>query len=131
MSDRQKIIQVIEDDALLRDVLVKKLEDAGYATLVASDGVLGFNQATEKQPDLILLDIKMPNMSGYEMLKRLRAKGEWGAHVPVVFLTNLAPTSDQELVDIGALEPTDYILKADVDPSEVVYKVQKWLAARI
>lgn len=96
--------------------------------LEAKDGVEGLSVAQERQPDLILLDIKMPNMSGFEMLKKLRGDGAWGAKVPVIFFTNIEPSSDDELADIEALGPADYVIKSNTDLDDIVEKVRNFVS---
>jgi DNA-binding response OmpR family regulator len=123
------VVQIIEDEAVLRDTMARTLTDDGFAVITAEDGVKGLEQALDKQPDLILLDIKMPNMSGYEMLKKLRARGSWGAGVPVVFLTNLTPSSDSEQNDIESVQPTAYLVKSETNLDELPAMVRKWLGS--
>src|SRR3569832_2231469 len=66
------IILIVEDEKEQREVLAKTLADAGYGVLQAPDGKNGLIMASDHQPDLLMLDIKMPEMTGFEMLKRLR-----------------------------------------------------------
>jgi DNA-binding response OmpR family regulator len=121
---RKEVILLVEDEQVLRETLGERLVQEGYEMLTAENGARGLQLAHDRQPDLILLDIRMPRMSGFEMLKTLREQGEWGKHVPVVFLTNIAPTSDDEVEDIQSLKPTDYILKGDTSLDEFVEKVR-------
>ena len=81
-------ILVVEDEPQLRDVVVKQLRAAGYTVTAATDGVEGLHQALAKHPDLILLDIVMPNMDGIEMLQQLR-EDAWGKDAHVILLTNM------------------------------------------
>lgn len=71
----------------------------------------------------------MPASSGFDMLRRLRASGTAGAHVPVIFLTNIAPQSDDELADIQSLRPAGYIIKSETDMPEILEKIRRALAA--
>lgn len=126
---RKFTVQIIEDEPSLREALEKRLIQEGFTIVSSEDGTKGLNQALVRQPDLILLDIKMPNMSGFEMLKTLREKSNWGASVPVVFLTNIEPSSDEEVHDIQSLHPTDYIVKGTTDLEEIAAMVKKVLSA--
>lgn len=123
----QRTILLAEDDRVLRETLARRLTDEGYTVFTVEDGQKGLDHARNHQPDLILLDIKMPQMTGYEMLKTLREEGSWGAEVPVVFLTNITPSSDDEVDDIQALKPTDYIVKGDTSLDDFVTKVRAYL----
>lgn len=117
-------VLIAEDEATLRLACKVTLERAGYTVLEAADGAAGLETALDKQPDMILLDIHMPNMSGFEMLKKLRNRNDWGAKVPVVFFTNIAPSSDDEMADIEGLSPADYLIKSDTTLDEIVEKVR-------
>ncbi len=87
-------IIVLEDEALMRRALIDALEGAGYVTIPADKGSRALECLSEFRPDLILLDMLLPEMDGYEFLARLRTHPA-GAHVPVVILSNLA----ESLVD--------------------------------
>lgn len=119
----KKTILLVEDDPTLRSLCKQKLEDAGYSTFEAENGEKGLAAATDYQPDLILLDIKMPAMSGFDMLRRLRDQGGWGETVPVIFLTNIEPSSETEINDVLGLKPADYFIKGDSSLDELIQKV--------
>lgn len=76
-------ILLIDDDATLRELLVDQLRTAGYQIVAASDGATGLRSATDVTPDLIILDVMMPGMSGWEVCERVRAK----SRVPIIMLT--------------------------------------------
>lgn len=82
-----KTILVIDDDKLIREGLVAMLRGLGHTIHEAEDGQQGLELALNLKPNLIVTDIRMPNMTGLEMIEQLRAD-EWGAKVPVVILTN-------------------------------------------
>ena len=117
-------ILIVEDEAELREILGRYLEKQGYSVLLAENGVRGLSMAQESKPDLILLDVKMPEMTGFQMIKNLRKTGEWGEHVPVIFLTNIIMQDDEEQADIESTEPAGYIVKSKVDPEDVLKKIQ-------
>ena len=123
----QRTILIIEDEQTLRTMYSRKLSAAGFSVIEAVDGVAGLALALQSEPDLILLDMRMPNMNGFEMLKRLRTKNEWGSHVPVIFLTNTKLDSDAEVADIESTEPAHYLIKSNTDLNELVDKIQDLL----
>ena len=80
-------ILLIDDDATLRELLAAQLHTAGYRTREAADGSIGLKLAAEIAPDLIVLDVMMPGMSGWEVCERLRAPGGAKSRVPIILLT--------------------------------------------
>ncbi len=119
-----KKILVIEDDDILGDIIVKKLKDEGYQTTLARDGEDGFEQIKKLRPDLVLLDIILPKMSGYEILEALRANPEL-TKTPVIILSNSGqPVEISRVLSLGV---RDYLVKAEFSPSEVLAKVREQL----
>ena len=101
-------ILVIEDERLLRENLLNLLEFEGYVALEAEDGQQGLDLATEHHPDLVICDIAMPVMNGYEVLSHLRTVPETQG-IPLIFLTARAgKTAKQEGLESGAVS---YITK--------------------
>lgn len=125
---RQKIL-IVEDDPAELEALSSALSSEGFDIVTAFDGASGLEKAHNTNPDLILLDIRMPASSGFDMLRRLRASGSFGAQVPVIFLTNIAPQSDDELADIQSLHPSGYIIKSETDMPEILKKIRLSLSA--
>lgn len=82
-----KTILVVDDDKLIREGLSALLKNAGQTVLEAVDGKEGLAAALANHPDLIVSDVRMPNMTGLEMLDAIRADS-WGKDIPVVILTN-------------------------------------------
>ncbi len=80
-------VLLIDDDATLRELLADQLRTAGFRTLEAPDGAIGLRMAAEAAPDLIVLDVMMPGMSGWEVCERLRAPGGAKSRVPIILLT--------------------------------------------
>ena len=76
-------VLLVDDDATLRELLADQLKTAGYHVLTARDGASGLRSAVEAQPDLIVLDVMMPGMSGWDVCERVRAK----SRVPIILLT--------------------------------------------
>ena len=102
------LILVVDDNPDVRLALSTLLEDEGYEVSEASDGDLGLDAARERKPDLILLDLMMPRMDGFETLKELK-KDENLANIPVVVLTARRGSEDMTLA--RALGAIDYLNK--------------------
>ena len=80
-------------------------------------------QALDRKPDIILLDIMLPQVNGLELMKRTREKDEWGKSVPIVIISNLTPDSAEIIDSVAAYEPVYYIVKADFSLADLVEKV--------
>lgn len=123
--DVQKRILIADDEKMLREALIEKFEHEGFATYSASDGKEALRLALDHHPDILLLDIIMPEMNGMKVLEKIR-EDEWGKNVPVIMLTNLGP--DDEVTDkITRDEPAFYLVKANTEIDEVVEKVKEVL----
>lgn len=116
----QKIL-VIEDDTFLRELIVQKLLKEGYEISEAVDGEDGIKKVTEEKPDIILLDIILPGIDGFEVLKKIK-EDEKVQDIPVIILSNLGQQDD---IDKGIkLGAKDYLIKAEFTPGEIVEKVK-------
>lgn len=110
-------ILIVEDDALMVNLYKKVFEREGFEVSLAQRGAEGISKAKEVLPDLVLLDIMMPEMDGFEVLSKLKAD-DVTKSIKVIVLTNLAGTGDEErALEMGALK---YIVKSEHDPDEVV-----------
>ncbi len=119
-------IAIIEDDQAISQMYRFKFEAEGYDVQTAENGKLGLELAESMKPDIILLDLMMPEMSGDEMLEKLRATA-WGGKVKVIILTNVG---EQEIPEkIKELGVSGVILKANMTPRQVADLVKKQLAA--
>ena len=118
-------ILIVEDDMAIQSMYKMKLNHEGYTVVVANDGAIGLNKALEEKPDLILLDLKMPNMDGEEMLIKLR-EDKWGEHASVVILTNIS--RDEAPQTLNSLGVMHYLVKALYTPKQVVQTVEHVLA---
>lgn len=117
-------IAIVEDDAVINQMYRMKFEAAGFDVQVANNGKAGLALIESFQPDLVLLDLQMPEMTGDETLKRVRAE-DWGKHIPVIILTNLgAEESPKILKDLNI---HSYIVKAELTPSQVVVRAKEAL----
>jgi DNA-binding response OmpR family regulator len=123
-----KKILVVEEDAALSTALHDTLVGAGFAVYRASNGLDGLLVASQERPDLILLDIMMPVMNGWEMLEKLRGKDDWGKCVPVIILTNLSAGEDAQIRRIAELGPSFFMEKASWTMDGIVGKVQEVLS---
>lgn len=123
-NDTAVKILLVEDDAFLAGVYATKFELEGFKVFHAADGEQGVKMAEKRQPDVILLDILMPKMDGFEALRRLKLDPKL-AHVPVVMLTNLGQKDDVERCLKGGA--ADYLIKAHFVPGEAVRKVRSVL----
>lgn len=121
MENKKKIL-VVEDEATLQKALNDVLAQEGYEVLSALDGVSGLDLAKKEKPDLILLDIILPKMDGFDVLRGLK---EEDYKIPVIVLTNLSDINDiQKALDLGA---TTYLVKADFHLEDVLKKVKEVL----
>jgi DNA-binding response OmpR family regulator len=117
-------IAIIEDDPTINQMYRMKFEAAGFDVQLASDGQRGVSLVEAFRPDLILLDMQMPVMTGHQALAQIRA-AEWGKDIPVIILTNMGEEeSPKELRNLGI---ESYIVKADLTPSQVVERVKETL----
>ena len=116
----KRTIMIIDDDPFILDMYVLKLKEQGFAVDTASDGRTGLEKIREQKPDVVLLDVVMPSMDGFEVLTEI--KKDFPEPPPhVVFLTNFGQKEDIERgMELGA---EDYIIKAHFTPSEVAEKV--------
>ncbi|NHZ72621.1 MAG: response regulator, partial [Aquificales bacterium] len=119
-------ILIIDDDAPSLKVLMNYLQDLGYKTLVARSGERGWEVARRRVPDLILLDVMMPGIDGFETCRRLK-ENETTKDIPVIFLTALPSTSDKiKGFEAGAV---DYITKP-IQNQEVSIRIHTHLRLR-
>lgn len=117
----KKKILIVEDDRPILKSLMLKFENEGFEVYQGMNGKEGLEQALEAHPDIILLDIIMPEMDGMTMLEELR-KDEWGKNAEVLFLTNLSsPNHESKAEDQGV---NNYLLKADWSINDLVKKVE-------
>jgi DNA-binding response OmpR family regulator len=118
-------VAIVEDDQAIAQMYRFKFEGDGYTVDTAENGVLGLKLAESMKPDIILLDLMMPQMTGDEMLEKLRAT-DWGKDIKVIILTNMG---EQEIpTKVKELGVSGVILKADMTPRQVAEIVKKQLA---
>ena len=119
-----KKILIIEDDPFLSEMYSAKFSQSGFQTELATDGKLGLEKIKTSQPDLVLLDIVLPKIDGFEILKEIKEDSKL-KKIPVILLTNLGQKNE---VEKGlALGADEYIIKAHFTPTAVVAKVKEVL----
>jgi two-component system, OmpR family, response regulator len=116
-------VLVADDDPDIRDLVEFKLSQAGYAVQAVPDGVVAWDEFQKERPDLVVLDVMMPGLSGFDVLRKIR-DSEW-PEVPVLLLSAKSRDSD---VDTGfAVGATDYVIKP-FSPRELLHRVNGILA---
>jgi DNA-binding response OmpR family regulator len=119
-----KTILFIEDESTLQKTFGEILKQEGYEMISALDGEVGLRLAKTQKPDLILLDLILPRVHGFEVLKKLKEDKET-KDIPVIVLTNLEGIEDLDrALELGA---TTYLVKAQYSLEEVVEKIKKAL----
>jgi DNA-binding response OmpR family regulator len=117
-------ILIVEDDPVLKNLLGTTFSGK-YETLYASDGGQALQYIEEHKPKLILLDLMLPNIGGFEVLQKIRARTDELKDVPVVIVSNLGQNEDKErAMKLGA---NDYMVKAEVSIEEIEAKVKKFI----
>jgi len=124
MADEKTKVLLVEDDKMIIDMYTLKFTQEGYDVVQAENGKDGLDLAKKERPDIILLDIILPQMDGFTVLKELKADANV-KDTPVVLLTNLGQDGDvKKGLELGA---NDYLIKANYTPSQVVDKVKSVL----
>ncbi len=110
-------ILIIEDDAIFAKSLEQEFTAQGYKVILAGTGKLGLQAATESNPDIVLLDVLIPDMTGWDVMKAL-VSDEKTKNIPVVVDSNLYSSArEMEFLQMGALE---YVVKSNTDPEGMV-----------
>ncbi len=117
-------ILIIEDDKFLRDLLSQKLTREGFKVFPAAGGEEGLRTVSDNRPDLILLDLVLPGLDGFEILERLKKDAKFSS-IPVLILSNLGQKEDiDRAMSLGAI---DFMVKANFTPGEITEKVKSIL----
>lgn len=118
-------VAIVEDDQTIAQMYRFKFEAEGYTVETAEDGKLGLELIEEMRPDMVLLDLMMPEMTGDQVLEAMR-KTAWGKDIKVIILTNMG---EQEIPDsVKTLGVTAVVLKANMTPRQVFELVKKHLS---
>ena len=116
-----KKILLVEDEEIIIDLLVKKLRDEGYEVHVARDGVEGLEKMKDVKPDVVLLDIIMPKMGGFEVMEEMKGDPDL-KDFPIIIISNSGqPIELDRAKELGA---RDWLIKTEFDPREVIEKVK-------
>jgi len=120
----QKKILIIEDDSFLRELLAKKLTANGFKVGQTADGQGALSYLKEQKPDLIILDLLLPKIDGFEVLSKIKNDPQTSS-IPILILSNLAHKEEIERgFKLGAL---DFLIKSQYTPEEIVVKVKEIL----
>ena len=119
-----KKILIIEDEAIIRDLLKGKLVKEGYEVVTAGNGVKGLEELKKEKPDLVILDVIMPRMGGFEVMEKMSEDSQL-KEIPIVVVSNSGqPVELNKAKELGA---KDWLIKTEFDPQEVIAKVKKQL----
>lgn len=119
-----KNILVIEDDSFLRELIVRKLTKEGFSVSEAIDGKQAVEKIKNLKPDLVLLDLVLPEIDGFEVLSRVKSDSKVSS-IPIIILSNLGQREDIEKgLKLGAI---DFLVKANFTPAEIVKKIRDTL----
>ncbi|MFA6416482.1 MAG: response regulator [Candidatus Paceibacterota bacterium] len=119
-----KKVFIVEDDEFLRSLTVKRLEKEGYGVAVSPDGEGAMDGILKEKPDIILLDLLLPGLNGYEVLQKIRDNDSTKA-LPVIVFSNLGQREDIEKAK--AIGVSDFLIKANFTLDDVVIKVENLL----
>lgn len=120
-----KKVLIIEDDEFLRAIAAKKIQGDGYEVAVAADGPSAVPTAETEKPDLILLDLLLPGLSGFDVLAKIRSLEAFKT-TPVLIFSNLGEQDD--IAKAKSLGATDFLVKANFTLEEVSSKIKSYLS---
>ena len=121
MSSKKTKILLIEDDKMIVEMYTLKFESEGYEVVCAENGRDGLEKAGKENPDIILLDVILPEMDGFSVLKSIKEL-DIVKEVPVILLTNLGQDGDiKRGFELGAV---DYLIKANYTPAQVIDRIK-------
>ncbi|MBV8300312.1 MAG: response regulator [Candidatus Dormibacteraeota bacterium] len=122
--DQSIHVLLIEDDPAVLPMYRRRLERDGYTVQTAADGEEGLASAARLSPDIVFLDLRLPRMDGFEVLRRLRGQAETAA-IPVVILSNYPEEENMAIArNLGALE---FLVKARITPGDLSEGIDEWL----
>jgi len=117
-------ILIVEDDPLISKMYSEKLSRDGFQVDVAEDGLVGLDKLRKNTPNLLILDIMMPKMSGNELIIEMK-KDPNLEKIPIIVLSNLTEGPDIEKAKNAGI--AEYLIKSDLDPEDVSNSVKKYL----
>lgn len=117
-------VLIVEDDKFLRELINRKLQTEGFETFLAIDGEIGLQLVEKERPDIILLDLILPGINGFEVLAKIK-ENERIKDIPIIIFSNLGQKDDIEKgIGLGA---ADYLVKAHFTPNEIIEKIKEVL----
>lgn len=120
----EKKVLLVEDDKMISSMYETKLKQEGYSVSTADNGATAIELAVQEKPDIVLLDVILPQLDGFSVLQELRGNASL-KNTPIIMLTNLGTTEDKEKGEkLGA---TDYLVKANLTPGQVGEKIKEYL----
>ena len=125
MTDTKKTIVLADDESYIAIAYRDGLERAGFAVTVADNGQDALGAITLIKPDIVLLDLIMPKMNGFEVLKAIKADPAL-ANIPIIVLSNLSQVTDE--AEVRRLGANDFLIKSDYSLKQIIEKVESVLA---
>jgi len=123
-SDKPQTILLVDDNSFLTRIYQPKLESAGYKVLIAQDGEKALDMIRKHKPSLILLEIILPKINGWDIIKKVK-KNKILSKIPIIVFSNLSDQEDiKKTFDLGVDE---YLIKSQTMPSETINKIIKIL----
>jgi DNA-binding response OmpR family regulator len=124
MANSKKKILLVEDDSMISSMYKTKFEAEGFQVFIADNGAIGLELAKKEKPDIMMLDVILPQLDGFSVLEEVK-KDKTTKNIPVIMLTNLGTEEDKKKGEkMGAL---DYLVKASLTPGQVSEKIKKAL----
>ncbi|MCX6764265.1 MAG: response regulator [Candidatus Nealsonbacteria bacterium] len=117
-----KKIFLVEDDEFLIDIYITKLKESGFETEFAKDGKSALEFLKKEKPDLLVLDLVLPDIDGLDLLREIKKEDRFQS-LPVIILSNLDKRLEEK--DYAGLGVTKYLIKANHKPSEIVEEIKK------
>jgi CheY-like chemotaxis protein len=124
MAAEKKTILVVDDEPDVRTFLSTLFEDSGYATVMAQDGIEALSRVKEKAPDLVTLDITMPNKSGVKFYREMKESAEW-RKVPIIIVTGVSGEFKTFISTRKQVPPPEGYLSKPIDKTEILKLVKK------
>ncbi|OGE85897.1 MAG: hypothetical protein A3J48_00990 [Candidatus Doudnabacteria bacterium RIFCSPHIGHO2_02_FULL_46_11] len=121
---KARTVLVVEDDEFLLKAYNIKLKKEGFEVWLARDGKEAIAYLKKDPPDIVLLDLMLPYLNGFEVLEQIKATAQW-KQIPVIITTNLG--QDQDIERGKKLGATDYLIKSDVKINDIVKKINNYL----
>jgi DNA-binding response OmpR family regulator len=125
MSDSMKKIIVADDEQFITTAYTDGLQRAGFEVIAAHNGEEAYDLISKEKPDLVLLDLIMPKLNGFEVLKKVKSESEL-QNIPIVILSNLSQETDE--VEAKKMGATDFIVKSDISLQDLITRINQLLS---